>query len=180
VTNYMLDLATHIVNQKAGSFEPEKSSSSTRSAPASRSCRRIGRRRSTASTSWRRCVGAWARKRTRRKRAKAPRSRRRRGPDRRRQGQRSRRQGRAQVSLTPIAGPLSSLGELSRICRPVEPSCASHVVPDDGTPSKRERARMHLSNSQHSAEQAMVLLVEDEDLLREMLEDTLSEAGFGS
>jgi hypothetical protein len=39
---------------------------------------------------------------------------------------------------------------------------------------------MHLSNSQHSAEQAMVLLVEDEDLLREMLEDTLSEAGFGS
>ena len=36
---------------------------------------------------------------------------------------------------------------------------------------------MHLSNSQHSAE--MVLLVEDEDLLREMLEDTLSEAGFG-
>jgi DNA-binding response OmpR family regulator len=38
---------------------------------------------------------------------------------------------------------------------------------------------MHLSNSQDAAEQAMVLLVEDEDLLREMLEDTLSEAGFG-
>jgi two-component system, cell cycle response regulator CpdR len=38
---------------------------------------------------------------------------------------------------------------------------------------------MHLSNSRHAAEQAMVLLVEDEDLLRDMLEETLRDAGFG-
>lgn len=38
---------------------------------------------------------------------------------------------------------------------------------------------MHLSNSQDPAERPTILLVEDEDLLREMLEDTLVEAGYG-
>ncbi|UPJ76383.1 response regulator [Bradyrhizobium sp. 187] len=38
---------------------------------------------------------------------------------------------------------------------------------------------MHLSNSQDSAERPTILLVEDEDLLREMLEETLIEAGYG-
>jgi two-component system, cell cycle response regulator CpdR len=38
---------------------------------------------------------------------------------------------------------------------------------------------MHLSNSQDPAERATILLVEDEDLLREMLEETLVEAGYG-
>lgn len=38
---------------------------------------------------------------------------------------------------------------------------------------------MHLSNSQDPAERPTILLVEDEDLLREMLEETLVEAGYG-
>lgn len=38
---------------------------------------------------------------------------------------------------------------------------------------------MHLSNSQDPAERSTILLVEDEDLLREMLEETLAEAGYG-
>lgn len=38
---------------------------------------------------------------------------------------------------------------------------------------------MHLSNSQDALEGWTVLLVEDEDLLREMLEETLPEAGYG-
>ena len=52
ITKDMLDLAKHIVNQKAGRFEPDNSKtvtkplssiSSTRSVPASRSRRRSGR-----------------------------------------------------------------------------------------------------------------------------------------
>jgi two-component system, cell cycle response regulator CpdR len=38
---------------------------------------------------------------------------------------------------------------------------------------------MHLSNSQDASEGATILVVEDEDLLREMLEETLVEAGYG-
>ncbi|MCK1302022.1 response regulator [Bradyrhizobium sp. 24] len=38
---------------------------------------------------------------------------------------------------------------------------------------------MHLSNSQDIGARSIILLVEDEDLLREMLEETLLEAGFG-
>jgi DNA-binding response OmpR family regulator len=38
---------------------------------------------------------------------------------------------------------------------------------------------MHLSNSQDPAVRSTILLVEDEDLLREMLEETLVEAGYG-
>ncbi|RXT42980.1 response regulator [Bradyrhizobium betae] len=38
---------------------------------------------------------------------------------------------------------------------------------------------MHLSNSQDASERSTILLVEDEDLLREMLEETLVEAGYG-
>ncbi|MCK1480395.1 response regulator [Bradyrhizobium sp. 197] len=38
---------------------------------------------------------------------------------------------------------------------------------------------MHLSNSPGPAERSTILLVEDEDLLREMLEETLVEAGYG-
>jgi two-component system cell cycle response regulator CpdR len=37
---------------------------------------------------------------------------------------------------------------------------------------------MHLSNSPGAAETSTILLVEDEDLLREMLEDALVEAGY--
>jgi len=40
-------------------------------------------------------------------------------------------------------------------------------------------ARMQLSDSQDAAERSIILLVEDEDLLREMLEETLMEAGYG-
>jgi hypothetical protein len=43
----------------------------------------------------------------------------------------------------------------------------------------KKRCEMHLSNSQDSAERPTILLVEDEDLLREMLEETLIEAGYG-
>ncbi|MET4291916.1 CheY-like chemotaxis protein [Bradyrhizobium sp. LB1.3] len=38
---------------------------------------------------------------------------------------------------------------------------------------------MQLSNSQEAAGRPKILLVEDEDLLREMLEETLKEAGYG-
>ncbi|MCK1337418.1 response regulator [Bradyrhizobium sp. 38] len=38
---------------------------------------------------------------------------------------------------------------------------------------------MHLSNSRNASERSTILLVEDEDLLREMLEETLVEAGYG-
>lgn len=41
------------------------------------------------------------------------------------------------------------------------------------------RCEMHLSNSQDPAERPTILLIEDEDLLREMLEETLVEAGYG-
>ncbi|MCK1453278.1 response regulator [Bradyrhizobium sp. 35] len=38
---------------------------------------------------------------------------------------------------------------------------------------------MHLSNSHNAADGSTILLVEDEALLREMLEETLIEAGYG-
>ncbi|MGY3405020.1 CheY-like chemotaxis protein [Bradyrhizobium sp. GM5.1] len=38
---------------------------------------------------------------------------------------------------------------------------------------------MQLSDSQDAAERSIILLVEDEDLLREMLEETLLEVGYG-
>jgi DNA-binding response OmpR family regulator len=38
---------------------------------------------------------------------------------------------------------------------------------------------MHLSNSHDASERSTILLVEDEYLLREMLEETLVEAGYG-
>jgi CheY-like chemotaxis protein len=57
--------------------------------------------------------------------------------------------------------------------------CLKPVIPDCGCLLTMRDARMHLSNSPDAAGRPVILLVEDEDLLREMLEETLMEAGYG-